>query len=71
MRLSQEELTANIDEDFKEVVGKLGEIFSAAASAKKGRATHTYGVVAKGEARCIVSSEFPENDFLCLADHFQ
>lgn len=63
MRLSQEELTANIDDDFKQVVAKLSEIFSYAAGAKKGRATHTYGAVARGVARCIVPPEFPGNDF--------
>jgi len=63
MRLSLEELTADIDDDFKEVVASLNQIFSYAAGLKKGRATHTYGVAARGEARCIVSPGFPENDF--------
>jgi catalase len=63
MRLSLKELTANIDDDFKEVVEKLKQIFSYAAGMKKGRATHTYGVAVRGQARCIVSAEFPDNDF--------
>ncbi|MFT7528740.1 MAG: catalase [Arenicella sp.] len=70
MRLSQKELTANIDDDFKQVVKKLTQIFSYGAKVKKGRATHTYGVVAQGEARCIVSPEFPENDFFKFGQTF-
>jgi hypothetical protein len=33
---------------------------------QKGRGTHTYGVVARGEARCIVPSDFPANDTFVL-----
>lgn len=70
MRLSQEELTANIDDDFKEVVDKLVATFSYGAKLKKGRATHTYGVAAKGRARCIISPDFPKNDFFKFGDEF-
>lgn len=63
MRLSYEELTANIDDDFKAVVDKLQHTFNyMAEQVQKGRATHTYGVVAKGEARCVAPADFPEND---------
>ena len=48
MRLSLEELTANIDDDFKAVVEKLQKTFNfMAANLQHGRATHTYGAVAK------------------------
>jgi catalase len=63
MRLSLEELTAGIDDDFKEVIASLSQIFSYGAQMKKGRATHTFGVAARGTARCIISPNFPENDF--------
>ncbi len=67
MRLSPEELTSNIDDDFKAVVAKLQATFNfMAANLQKGRATHTYGVVAKGEARCIVPADFPANDTFAL-----
>jgi catalase len=71
MRLSNEELTTNIDDDFKAVVAKLQNTFNyMAASIQHGRATHTYGVVAKGEARCIVPSEFPANETFVLGKVF-
>ena len=67
MRLSPEELTSNIDDDFKAVVAQLQATFNfMAANLQKGRATHTYGVVAKGEARCIVPACFPVNDTFVL-----
>jgi catalase len=67
MRLSQEELTAGIDDDFKAVVAQLQKTFNfMAANTQHGRSTHTYGVVAKGEARCIVPSDFPANDVFVL-----
>jgi catalase len=63
LRLSREELTANIDDDFKAVVAKLQNTFNfMTAKLQKGRGTHTYGIAAKGEARCIVPPEFPAND---------
>lgn len=71
MRLSQQELTANIDDDFKEVVAKLQNTFNfMAKSLQHGRATHTYGAVAKGEARCIVPAGFPANDTFVLGKIF-
>ena len=71
MRLSYEELTANIDDDFKAVVAKLQNTFDyMAAKIQNGRATHTYGVVAKGEARCIVPADFPANDTFVLGKIF-
>ncbi|HLQ92478.1 MAG TPA: hypothetical protein VK148_20850 [Xanthobacteraceae bacterium] len=67
MRLSLEELTANIDDDFKAVVEKLQKTFNfMAANLQHGRATHTYGAVAKGEARCIVPADFPASDTFVL-----
>ncbi|WP_245460500.1 catalase [Rhizobium leguminosarum] len=63
MRLSPEELTAGINADFKAVLAKLQATFNfMAANLQHGRATHTYGVVAKGEARCITPAGFPETD---------
>jgi catalase len=71
MRLSYEELIANIDDDFKAVVAKLQNTFNfMAAKIQNGRATHTYGIVAKGEARCIVPSDFPANDTFVLGKIF-
>ena len=71
MRLSQEELTANIDDDFKAVVAKLQTTFNfMAAKLQQGRSTHTYGAVAKGEARCIVPADFPANDTFVLGKVF-
>jgi hypothetical protein len=67
MRLSMEELTANIDDDFKAVVAKLQQTFNyMARDVQHGRGTHTYGAVAKGEARCIVPASFPVNDTFVL-----
>jgi catalase len=67
MRLSYEELTANIDDDFKMVIDKLQKTINyMAANMQRGRATHTYGVMAQGEARCIVPSDFPDNDTFVL-----
>jgi hypothetical protein len=71
MRLSQEELTANIDDDFKAVVAKLQNTFNLIAkSLPHGCATHTYGAVAKGEARCIVPADFPANGTLVFGKSF-
>ena len=63
MRLSDEELRANIDDDFKAVVAKLQTTFNfMATNIQHGRSTHTYGAVARGEARCIIPAEFPESE---------
>ncbi|MEI9806057.1 MAG: hypothetical protein WDN48_18875 [Pseudolabrys sp.] len=71
MRLTPEELTANIDDDFKMVIDKLQGTFNyMAARTQMGRSTHTYGAVAKGEARCIVPSDFPENDCFVLGKRY-
>ena len=70
MRLSQSELTANIDDDFKEVLATLSKIFGYGATVKRGRATHTYGVAARGEARCIIPPEFPSNDFFKFGERY-
>lgn len=66
MRLSHEELTASIDDDFKAVVARLQQTFNFLAGQKHGRATHTYGAAAYGEARCIVPADFPPNDVFIL-----
>jgi len=63
LRLTMDELTAGIDDDFKAVVAKLQQTFNFLANMKKGRATHTFGAAARGEARCIVSPDFPKSDF--------
>lgn len=67
LRLSERELAAPLDEDFKAVVARLQNTFNfMAAKTQMGRATHTFGVVATGEARCIVPDEFPANDTFVL-----
>src|SRR4051794_38268289 len=44
MRLSREELTANIDNDFKAVLAQLQHTFNLMAEKRQhGRATHTFG----------------------------
>lgn len=61
MRLTPEELTASIDDDFKMVIDRPQKTFNfMAANTQRGRPTHTYGAVAQGEARCVVSSDFPD-----------
>ncbi|WP_407530467.1 hypothetical protein [Methylobacterium oryzisoli] len=67
LRLSQRELTAGIDQDFHAVLAQLQQTFNYMASTtQRGRATHTYGTVAWGEARCIVPSDFPANETFVL-----
>lgn len=57
-------LNSDLDEDFQTVIKQLQEIFQRVATKVHGRATHTYGVGARGEARIVVPDGFPQNDFL-------
>ena len=63
LRLTQEELTRNIDDDFKSVIDRLQATFGFLAGQKRGRATHTWGAAGRGTARFIVAPEFPRNDY--------
>lgn len=63
LRLSEEELTKDIDEDFKAVVDDMQQVFNFATRIKHGRGTHTWGVAGRGRARFIVSPDFPANDY--------
>lgn len=64
MSRTQEELTQGLDDDFQAVIQQLQGFFVRVATKFQGRATHTYGAAARGEARIIVPRGFPENDFL-------
>jgi len=64
MSRTYEALTNGLDTDFQQVIQHLQEIFVRVATNTQGRATHTYGVAARGEARIIVPIGFPQNDFL-------
>lgn len=57
-------LTASLDDDFQNVIKQLQDIFARVATKTQGRATHTYGVAARGLARIIVPLGFPTNAFL-------
>ncbi|MCU1262384.1 MAG: hypothetical protein JWO80_5269 [Bryobacterales bacterium] len=59
-----EALSSGLDDDFKQVIEHLQAIFVRVATKTQGRATHTYGVAAKGEAKIVVPLGFPENEFL-------
>ncbi len=63
LRLSEEELRRDIDDDFKAVLDRLTSTFTFLSHMKRGRGTHTYGVAGYGTARFIVSPHFPANDF--------
>lgn len=63
LRLTEHELTRNINEDFKAVLDRLQRTFGYLSSTKRGRGTHTWGVAGKGTATFIVSPAFPTNDF--------
>lgn len=63
MARSKAELTDGLDEDFQKVIKELQDLFVRGATAFRGRATHTYGIAARGTARIIVPFDFPENDF--------
>lgn len=64
MSRTQEELTAHIDDDFKNVIQQMTDLFIRAAGAMHGRGTHTTGMAARGFARIITPPDFPDNDFL-------
>jgi hypothetical protein len=59
-----EALTNGLDDDFQQIVNQLQAIFGHAATMKQGRATHTFGVHARGTARIVAPVGFPQNDFL-------
>jgi hypothetical protein len=64
MSRTYEALRNGLDSDFQQVIQSLQEIFVQVATKTQGRATHTYGVAARGEARIIVPIGFPQTDFL-------
>lgn len=64
MAQTLEALNEGLDDDFREVIQHLQQIFVGGATKFHGRATHTYGVGARGEARIVVPDTFPQNDFL-------
>ena len=64
MSRTYEELTNGLDQDFQQVIRQLEGIFASVATRFQGRATHTYGIAARGEARIVTPLGFPENDFL-------
>jgi hypothetical protein len=64
MSRTQEELVSGIDDDFQGVIQQLQAIFVRGATKTQGRATHTYGVGARGVARIVTPLGFPENEFL-------
>ena len=64
MARSIDALNTGLDDDFQQVIKQLQDIFVHAATKTQGRATHTYGVAARGVARIVVPVGFPENDFL-------
>lgn len=64
MSRTYEALTSGLDQDFQQVIHNLQDIFVRVATKFQGRATHTYGVAARGEAKIIVPIGFPQNDFL-------
>ena len=63
MARTNEALNNGLDEDFQQVIKQLQAIFVGGATKFHGRATHTYGVGARGVARIVVPIGFPENDF--------
>jgi hypothetical protein len=63
MSHSLDTLTEGLDDDLQQIIKTLEGMFAGAATRKHGRATHTFGVGARGEARVIVPLGFPENDF--------
>lgn len=64
MARTQEELTAGIDQDFRNVIEELKTRFISVSNFVHGRATHTTGIAARGVARIITPIDFPSNDFL-------
>jgi catalase len=65
-----EQLTQGLDPDFQQVITTLQEIFVRVATKTQGRATHTYGVAARGQGRIVVPFGFPKNDFLKAGNTF-
>lgn len=54
-----------IDDDFKQVVQQLIDLFvHVAKDIQHGRGTHTTGIAARGVAQIITPIDFPANDFL-------
>jgi hypothetical protein len=60
MSRTYEALRNGLDSDFQQVIQSLQEIFVQVATKTQGRATHTDGVAARGEARIIVPIGFPQ-----------
>ncbi len=71
MSHTMEELTSGLDDDFQALVTEMQGVFSHAATMKRGRGTHTFGVHAKGTARIVAPAEFSQNDFLCAGKTYQ
>ncbi|MER9631007.1 hypothetical protein [Mesorhizobium sp. M0296] len=63
LRLTEQELTQNIDDEFKVIIDSLQRTFGFLAHEKRGRATHTWGAAGRGTARFIVAAEFPTNGY--------
>jgi len=66
LRLTEEELRAGIDDDFKAIIDKLSRTFGFLSHSKRGRGTHTWGVAGRGTARFIVDPDFPANEFFTV-----
>src|SRR5690349_14769170 len=58
-----EALNTGLDDDFREVIKHLQDIFVRVATKTQGRATHTYGVAARGQAKIVTPLGFPANPF--------
>ncbi len=63
MSRSEDDLIKGLDSDFQAVAESLRHIFINVTSKVRGRASHTYGVGARGIARMCVPLGFPGNDF--------
>ncbi|WP_165074394.1 catalase family protein [Paludisphaera rhizosphaerae] len=64
MARTEEELKAPIDEDFRNVIQQMIDLFTRVSKIVHGRATHTTGIAARGFARIITPPDFPPCDFL-------
>jgi hypothetical protein len=64
MARTRDELTADIDEDFKKVIQEMTDLFVRVSTVVRGRGTHTTGVAARGIARMITPEGFPDNEFM-------
>ena len=64
MGRTNEELTANIDDDFRRVIQEMIDLFVGASKAMRARGTHSTGTAARGVAQIITPVDFPANDFM-------